>query len=159
MGRNRCTGTGAAEAQAAARSAGMIEVDPLLIRFTHSKMRPVFSGCGRRVLDTLADIENGDMDVKDLPMIQIIIAAGGHMFTLNNRRLFVLKALREKGLLPGNKIMVRTRPGKPKELERYTVERCSLVGKLIWEKAAANPEVLSALKQKKKSSSSTIVHG
>ena len=41
--------------------------------------------------------------------------------------------------MPGNTITVRTRPGKAKELERYTVERCSLVGKLTWEKGAQGP--------------------
>jgi len=137
MGRNRCTGTAAGVAQAFALSMGEVEVDPLIIRYTHSRIRPFFSGCGRRVLDTLADIVEGRMELKDLPKIQVIIAEGGHVFSLNNRRLFVLKSLREQGLLPNNVVTVRTRPGKTHEIERYTPERCSLVGKLLRERSGA----------------------
>lgn len=84
-------------------------------------------------MDTLADLVEGRMELDDLPRIQVIIADGGHVFSLNNRRLFVLKCLREKGLLPNNMITVRTRPGKAHELERYTPERCSLKGKIMRE--------------------------
>lgn len=114
--------------------ANSTEVDPDEVRFTHSKIRPYFSGCGRKVMDTLQDIIDGRMDVEDLPLITVIVGTDGHIFSLNNRRLYVLKSLRSRGLLPNNKILVRTKPALPRELSRYTVDRCSLKATVMWEK-------------------------
>jgi hypothetical protein len=118
MGGSRQRGAASAIQQGFARTMGMVPMDPDIMHFTHAKVQPFFSGCGRRVLDTLADIVNGRMKVADLPIIQVILADGGYVFSLNNRRLYVLKELRARGLLPDNKVMVRTRPPKKHELDR-----------------------------------------
>ena len=112
----------------------LVKVDPETVRFTHSKIRPYFSGCGRKVLDTLADIEEGRMKLEQLPQITVIMGADGHVFSLNNRRLYVLKALRSRGLLPDNSIGVRTKEALPRELARYTVDRCSLTATIMRER-------------------------
>jgi hypothetical protein len=49
----------------------MIWVDPMYIRFQHSKIRPVFSSCGRTLLETLNSIRNNEMKPTDLPPIQV----------------------------------------------------------------------------------------
>lgn len=52
---------------------------------------------------------------------------GPWYFTLNNRRLWVLKQCREEGLLDNNQIGVRTRqPKSAAEAARYTVAKCAL---------------------------------
>jgi hypothetical protein len=51
----------------------MIWVDPIHIRFQHSKIRPVFSSCGRTLMETLNSIRNNEMSPTDLPPIQVII--------------------------------------------------------------------------------------
>ena len=60
-------------------------------------------------------------------------------FSLNNRRLYVLKRCREEGLLKGtnNLILVRVRePKSQSEIERYTVSNCAVEAKIIPEKRA-----------------------
>lgn len=114
-------------------------LDPRNIRFAHSRIRPVFSGCGRRVEDTLEDIRQGKTSVAALPTITVIEGPPiekdrnqNWYFSLNNRRLWVFKACREEGLL--EVIKVRVRSLKSNEVERYTVERCSLSAKFMREK-------------------------
>jgi hypothetical protein len=154
----------------------LLAVDPVRVRFQHSKIRPYFSGCGRSVMETLDEIRMGRMKPSDLPPIQVLVGQpiiersspsrnvistkkmnsskgdqtkkesgndGGNddgqwYFSLNNRRLWVLKRCREEGLLEpyGNKIWVRVRPPRSQlERERYTVENCALEAKLLVEKA------------------------
>jgi hypothetical protein len=62
---------------------------------------------------------------------------GTWYFSLNNRRLWVLKRCREEGLLSSsnNQIPVRVRaPKSQAEMERYTLEKCALDAKVIREK-------------------------
>ena len=112
---------------------GWINADPERIRFQHSKIRPYFSGCGRSVVETFESIQNGEMDPADLPPIQVIVGPdeqdgkGPWYFSLNNRRLWVLKRCREEGLLKNNVVRVRVRaPKSHVEFERYTIENCAL---------------------------------
>mgnify|MGYP001489250266 CR=1 FL=1 len=52
------------------------------------------------VKDTLADIVAGRLKVEDLPLITVMSGSpdgGAPYFSLNNRRLWVLKQLRERG--------------------------------------------------------------
>jgi hypothetical protein len=49
----------------------LLWVDPARIRFQHARIRPVFSGCGRSVHETLSSIREGNMAVADLPPIQV----------------------------------------------------------------------------------------
>lgn len=59
---------------------------------------------------------------------------GPWYFSLNNRRLWVLKRLREEGLLPNNEIAVRVRaPKSDAEKQRYSLENCALEAKLMRE--------------------------
>ena len=71
-------------------------------------------------------------------------------FSLNNRRLWVFKRLREEGLLPNNQIAVRVRlPKSESEKNRYSLENCALEAKLMREgpptkaSALSNEETLS----------------
>lgn len=130
-------------------SYGLIMVDPARCRFQHSKIRPYFSGCGRSVQETLEDIKEGKTNVSDLPPIQVLVGEesmdddlGPWYFSLNNRRLWVLKRLREEGHLEqyGNKIAVRVRrPKSQQEKERYTLANCALEARLIPEKKKLPP--------------------
>ena len=118
-----------------------ILVDPARVRFQHARIRPFFSGCGRSVEETLNEIRQGKLDPADLPPIQVLVGpvekeTGLHWyFSLNNRRLWVLKRCREEGLLPNNQIYVRVRkPKSDQEARRYTVENCALDAKIMPEK-------------------------
>ena len=155
MGRKSSSGKGGESSKASQRSPpadasapqrnsdGLILVDPSRIRFQYSRIRPYFSGCGRSVISTLDSIRNGELSPNDLPPIQVIIGPvdeGGEKlwyFSLNNRRLWVLKRCAEEGLLEhqSGKIWVRVRePKSPKERERYTLEHCAVEAKFIRER-------------------------
>lgn len=126
-------------------SGGGLMVDPARVRFQHSKIRPVFSGCGRSVQGTLDEIRQGKIKPSDLPPIQVIVGPkddsnndsdGQWYFSLNNRRLWVLKRCREEGLLPNNQIFVRVRkPKSEQEALRYSLENCALEAKIMIDKA------------------------
>jgi hypothetical protein len=118
-----------------------IYLDPVRIRFQHSKIRPVFSGCGgRSVKGTLQEIRDGKTQVSDLPPVQVLMRPEEQedgqkwYFSLNNRRVWVLKRLREEGLLEqyDNKVFVRVcAPKSSQERERYSVKNCALEAKII----------------------------
>lgn len=116
-----------------------IFVDPARVRFQHSRIRPFFSGCGRSVTETLESIRRGELAPEDLPPIQVLVGPTGEdgqtwYFSLNNRRLWVLKRCRDEGLLENNQIRVRVRPPKSNgEESRYTIENCALEAKLMRE--------------------------
>ena len=119
---------------------GFILADPDRIRFQHSKIRPYFSGCGRSVMATLESIRRKEMKASDLPPIQVIVGPqtedGPWYFSLNNRRLWVLKRCREEGLLDKNQIRVRfRRPKSSAEASRYSLENCALEAKMMKESA------------------------
>ena len=119
------------------------------VRFQHSRIRPQFSGCGRSVVETLDQIRQGKLEPGDLPPIQVIIGTedtqhngeiGGEpwYFSLNNRRLWVLKQCHREGLLDNerynNKIGVRARVARSQaETLRYTVNNCALEAKFMRE--------------------------
>ena len=69
-----------------------IEIDPDIIYFTFSRVRPFFS-CGRPVQQTLDALIKGDLTTADLPQISLLFD-GHDYFSLNNRRLFVFKTLK-----------------------------------------------------------------
>ena len=110
---------------------GMIEINPSVIYFTHARIRPFFTGCGRRVEDTLMDIRNGSLAVDSLPKITVI-CNGGNYYSLNNRRLYVLKELRSSGTLMV--IKARLKVALDREKDRYTVERMSLTARIMKER-------------------------
>ena len=110
---------------------GMIEIDPSVIFFTHARIRPFFTGCGRRVEDTLMDLRNGSLTVDALPKITVICNEGNY-YSLNNRRLYVLKELRSSGTLMV--IKARLKVALDREKDRYTVERMSLSARIMKER-------------------------
>lgn len=107
------------------KATDVIYIDPDTVRFTHSRIRPFFSGCGRRIIDTLDDLRTGRMSIEELPVITIIDNQGS-FFSLNNRRLYVLKALRKADMLRNNVVKVRIKTALEREIERYTPDRCAL---------------------------------
>ncbi len=69
------------------------DIDPLQLRFAHSRIRPVFSGCGHEVSSTLEEIRVGSLSVCELPIITVIEgppmdvnSESRWYFTMNNRR-------------------------------------------------------------------------
>jgi hypothetical protein len=109
-----------------------ILVDPDRIYFTHSKISRSFSGCGMKIEDTIEEILDGRLPLESLPQITII-QSKDHLFSLNNRRLFVLKHLRNVGFLAssGHLVKCRLKEAKEREREKYTVEKCSLVASFM----------------------------
>ncbi len=85
---------------------------------------------------TYNDIKSGKTPLSSLPPIQVLVGPDDWYFSLNNRRLWVLKRLREDGLLPhGGMVCVRVRSAKSaKELQRYTVDNCVLEAKFMRER-------------------------
>lgn len=81
------------------------------------------------------------MLLDELPPITVVIGAGGHKFCLDNRRLYVLKELRRKGLLPKNRVTVLMRKAPPRDMIKYTTEKCSLNGTIMREKGHDGDDV------------------
>jgi hypothetical protein len=78
---------------------------------------------------------------------------GPWYFSLNNRRLWVLKRCREEGLLENHLIFVRVRSAKSDaEAARYSLENCSLEARIMPEKRLVNSEgaTKTELSQEKK---------
>lgn len=113
-------------------SRGLIEIDPETIYFTHSRVRPFFTGCNKRIDETLQEIVSGTTKVTDIPLITVIPNEGNY-FSLNNRRLYLFKTLRSMGLLKGNTIQAYSKAPLDREKQRYVPSRCSLVAKLMKE--------------------------
>jgi hypothetical protein len=66
---------------------------------------------------------------------------GPWYFSLNNRRLWVLKRCREEGLLDKNQIRVRVRaPKSSAEASRYSLENCALEAKMMKESAPSDKQ-------------------
>jgi hypothetical protein len=103
-----------------------MQIDPKYIRFEHSKIRPKFSD-QKSVQQTLQDIIDKKVQLKDIPHISVVPIDDKHFCSLNNRRLWVFKQLRDKGLLPGNQIEVRVKPvqNSRRLKDKYTLEKCS----------------------------------
>lgn len=83
----------------------------------------------------MEEIESGKISCQALPRITVMLLEDGETYcSLNNRRLYVLKWAREKGLLPGNTIGVRVKEqtqGTSKVASKYSLERCSDTAKFI----------------------------
>lgn len=107
-------------------------LDPSQIYFTHSKISRSFSGCGRKVEDTIDDILSGRLRLECLPQITVI-QSKEHIYSLNNRRLYVLKHLRDVGFLTSsvNMVKCRLKAAKEREKEKYTIDRCTLVASFM----------------------------
>ena len=71
MGKQKGKGGSSSKKKKHASDNDVLWVDPAMIRFQHSKIRPYFSSCGRALTDTLDSIRRGDMAATDLPPIQV----------------------------------------------------------------------------------------
>ncbi len=149
-------------------------IDPRIIHFTHARISPHFSGCGRSVIDTLEELKMGYITPAELPRIKVVplvpqddaeflqqrkvnkraaaaaaVNALTYYFSLNNRRLWVLKQCRELGLLHENdhKILVVLDLRKQMR-EKYTIDRCSLSAKFMTVKSATGSKTEDGAAQK-----------
>jgi len=104
---------------------GRVEsVDPREVVFSHAKIYGTFS-CGRKVEDTLEQMRSAGLKAEALPRITLVEdhAADGSrvLLSLNNRRLYVLKAARELGLLPGGVVLCRIVPNGGRRSKVYSM--------------------------------------
>ena len=105
-----------------------------VVRFTHSRVQPFFSGCGIRLEDTLEQLTSGRMALEDLPTITVIANSSADVtffVSLNNRRLWVLKQLHDQGYFGNRTIKVRVKKVLPREVNRYAIDRCVLNAKIM----------------------------
>ncbi|XWW92356.1 hypothetical protein V2A60_000279 [Cordyceps javanica] len=117
----------------------LTHVDPDDIFFTFSRLRPSFS-CGRRVQDTLDALLRRDLRPEDLPPISVLLdPATGHLFSLNNRRLYVFKALRARGRLDAVPVRLRPVPQTKRMKDKYTADKCAKTARLMLERDAPSP--------------------
>jgi hypothetical protein len=108
----------------------IITLNPAIIRFTHSKIRPKFSGNGYLIQETINQLETNQIDINDIPLIQIMYI-NGEYYSMNNRRLFTFKYLQKIGKL--NEISARLKIASKKECLKYTRENCALEAKIMKE--------------------------
>jgi hypothetical protein len=121
------------------KSSPEVELNPLTIYFTHSKIRNVFS-TGKPLEETLAEIERGDITVDDIPRIQVmstmaafimcvccahvrqVMFDGERYFSMNNRRLWVFKELAKRNKLSTVVVSLETpKSGTQKKLAQNTL--------------------------------------
>ncbi|EDQ89460.1 uncharacterized protein MONBRDRAFT_7918 [Monosiga brevicollis MX1] len=120
------------------------DVDPRQIRFAHARIKPMFSGCGRTLAQTLEELRDGTTKVTDIPTVTVMVRPDDDptlpawYYSLNNRRLYVFKQLREEGIL--DTIPVRVRGMKPHEVARYTPDNCALQAKFLFKERAAGAD-------------------
>ncbi|WOO82277.1 uncharacterized protein LOC62_04G005773 [Vanrija pseudolonga] len=50
----------------------LVQMDPDEIYFTHARIRPVFTGCNKRIEETLEEILSGQTKIEDVPYITVI---------------------------------------------------------------------------------------
>ena len=110
----------------------VIRIDPLVIRFTHARIRPYFTGCGMRIEDTISQLLSGETKLSDLPLITVI-ENDGEYYSLNNRRLYVLKTLRNLGKLEENQVECVWKEALERERKRYTPINCCLTARIMRE--------------------------
>ena len=110
----------------------VIDIDPNVVRFTHARVRPYFSGCGKKIEDSISELKSGTIALDDIPLITVI-ENDGHYFSLNNRRLYMFKFLNREGFLPGGIIKAYRKQALVREVRRYTIENCSLSATLMKE--------------------------
>ncbi|OAA73344.1 hypothetical protein ISF_00245 [Cordyceps fumosorosea ARSEF 2679] len=114
----------------------LTDIDPDEVFFTFSRLRPQFS-CGRRVRDTLDAALRGSLVPADLPPISVLRdPATGHLFSLNNRRLYVFKALRAAGRLETVPARVKPVPQTKRMRDKYAADKCAKTARLMGEREA-----------------------
>lgn len=119
----------------------VVDIDPQLIYFTFSRIRPRFS-CGRAIESTLQQFRSGELQPRDLPLLSVL-TDGTQYFSQNNRRLYTYKQLRQEGLLSVVPVRLRPFPQTKRMQNKYTAETCSLTATLMRDVGRAGETVAS----------------
>jgi hypothetical protein len=106
-----------------------VSLSPSEIYFSHSRLDTKFSGCGKDIGTTLAEILSGQTRIEQIPLITVL-GVDGRYISLNNRRLYLFKELLRLGRLPGGQLQCRLQKPTPKELKKYTGATLALAAKL-----------------------------
>ena len=96
----------------------IIELAPSKIRFMQNTINNQFTE-GDSVNETISKIENGVMDIYDLPKIRVV-RKDGFYYAFDNRRLYVYRVLHFRGLL--EKVQVKLAPLRDFMQDRFTTE-------------------------------------
>ena len=81
-----------------------LSIDPSEIRYIHDTIHTRFRG-GPSVGETLRDLKTGFMNIEELPPIRIV-RCDNKLYSLDNRRLYVLKNLHECGYIRKTDVML-----------------------------------------------------
>lgn len=114
----------------AAGGGDVVQLDPSLIYFTFSRIRPLFS-CGRTLHSTLEQIMNGTLTPQDLPLLCVFTDGAGRYYSQNNRRLYIYKQLQEEGKLRTVPVRLRPLPQTKRMSHKYSPSKCSLTAKVM----------------------------
>lgn len=82
---------------------------------------------------TLAALVSGELSMSALPLITVV-TKGGELYSLNNRRLWVLKQLKDKGLIQSAVVRLRPAPSTRRLADKFTPARCALTATFMREK-------------------------
>lgn len=109
------------------KDSGLTTIPIKDIYFTHSKIYPQFSGCGKTIEQTLTELKTKQITISDLPFITVMRCSDNPevFYSLNNRRLYVFKELEKLGLYHEVAVRIKPIPSGKKNQDRYTEERCS----------------------------------
>ena len=77
----------------------IIQLRPKEIYFTHSKISDTFTGCNKKLEETLEELITDISHIKNIPLIRVQTADGKKYISMNNRRLWVFKQLEARGLI------------------------------------------------------------
>lgn len=78
----------------------IININPSIVYFTHSRIRQRFTGCGKLLQETLAELREDQSKIQDIPKIKVIYDdERDAYYSMNNRRLWVFKKLYDEGLV------------------------------------------------------------
>lgn len=119
------------------KSSSYFEINPSIIRFQHSKIKPVFSD-GKSIESSYNEVKSNIEILENIPKILVKYDNEGNYYSFNNRRLFLYKRLYDDGLIKS--IQVRLEKLKDNEIKRYTKENCSLNAKYMYSLKENNDE-------------------
>lgn len=78
---------------------------PCEICFTQATIKSEFKN-GKSLEETACQLACSDIQKRDLPMIQVVQHSDGFMYSLDNRRLAVLRLLQLSGIIRGIKVLI-----------------------------------------------------
>jgi hypothetical protein len=88
------------------------------------------------VLDTLAELESGAVTASAIPKILVVqqrLKGGVTYYSMNNRRLWLFKEARARGLLTTVPVRVRAQPTSRRLANKFSPERCALTATFMRE--------------------------